>query len=166
MLPGGTNQFPGGSDSRCEPSPFHGAPDLPTYRDLTSDGLHALTPSDILPSINGLVIPEDKRSHPDSQGGWQKRLSSSLAYASLVCSLSFWLVAALYYVQSGLHVRIPGWRWVNSIANWQRVLFEAFALLLAMVATALVGFFGAKLWRIALPVAFLTFLLTYYTMVS
>ena len=24
---GGTNQFPGGSDSRCGPSPFHGARD-------------------------------------------------------------------------------------------------------------------------------------------
>ena len=115
--------------------------------------------------MDGLAIPEDKRSHPDSQGGWQKRLSASFAYASLGCSLSFWIAFALYCVQVGLHVRIPGWRWVNSIANWQWVLFE-FAVLLAIVATALGVFFGAKLWRIALPVAFLTFLLIYYTTVS
>jgi hypothetical protein len=46
------------------------------------------------------------------------------------------------------------------------VLFEAFTLLLAMVATVLGVFFGAKLWRLALPVALLMFLLTYYVMVS
>ena len=116
--------------------------------------------------MDALAIPEEKRGPLDSQRGWQKRLSASFAYASLACSLSFWLVAALYYLQSGLHVRIPGWRWIESIANWQWVLFEAFALLLAIVATALGVFFGAKLWRIALPVALLMFLLTYYVMVS
>ena len=46
------------------------------------------------------------------------------------------------------------------------VLFEAFALALAIVATVLGVFFGAKLWRLALPVAALMFLLTYYIMVS
>jgi hypothetical protein len=41
LLPGGTNQFPGGSDSRCGPSPFHGAPGFPTYQefDLIDEGL-------------------------------------------------------------------------------------------------------------------------------
>jgi hypothetical protein len=112
--------------------------------------------------MDGLAIPEEKRG----QRGWQKRFSTSFAYASLACSLSFWLLSALYYVQVGLRVRIPGWRRVDSIANWQWVLFEAFALLLAIVATAFGVFFGAKLWRIALPVALLTFLLTYYIMVS
>jgi len=57
-------------------------------------------------------------------------------------------------------------RWVSSIVGWQLVLFAAFGLLLALVATALGVFFGAKLWRLALPVALLTFLLAYYTMVS
>ena len=36
LLPGGTNQFPGGFNSRCGPSPFHGAPDYATYRVSTS----------------------------------------------------------------------------------------------------------------------------------
>lgn len=51
-------------------------------------------------------------------------------------------------------------------ASWQWVLFEAFALVLAIVATAFGVFFGAKLWRIVLPMALLMFLLTYYVMVS
>jgi hypothetical protein len=114
------------------------------------------------PCTDGLAIPEEKRG----QRGWQKRLSASFAYASLVCSLSFWLLGALYYVQVGLRARIPGWRWVDSIVSWQWVLFHAFALLLAIVAAAIGFFFSAKLWRIALPVALLTFLLTYYVMVS
>ena len=112
--------------------------------------------------MDSLAIPEEKRGHRS----WQKQLSASIAYASLACSLSFLLVAALYYVQSGLHVKIPGWQWFDLVAGWQWVLFAAFALLLATVATALGVFLGAKLWRIALPLALLTFLLTYYTMVS
>jgi hypothetical protein len=116
--------------------------------------------------MEGLAIPEGKRGHPDSERSWQKRLSSTFASASLACSLSFWLLAALYYLQAGLHIRIPAWRLVDSVANWQWVLFEAFALFLAIVATALGFFFGAKLWRVALPVALIMFLLTYYVMVS
>jgi hypothetical protein len=116
--------------------------------------------------MDGLAIPEGKRGTPDTQHGWQKRLSSAVAYASLACSISFWLVAALYYVQTGLHIRIPGWRFFDSIANWQWVLFEAFALFLAVASTAVALFLGAKLWRVALPVALLMFLLTYYVMVS
>ena len=114
--------------------------------------------------MDGLAIAEAKRGSPDSR--WQKRLSASFACASLGRSLSFWLAAALYYVQPEWHVGILGWRWIDSIASWQLVLFEAFALLLAMVATGFGAFLGAKLWQIALPVAFLTFLLTYYTMAS
>jgi hypothetical protein len=113
-------------------------------------------------SMDGLAIPEEKRGGSD----WQKRLSASFAFASLACSLSFWLLGALYFVPVGLRVRIPGWRWVNSIVSWQWVLFEAFALLLAIIATVFGAFFGAKLWRIALPVALLMFLLIYYVMVS
>jgi|HubBroStandDraft_2_1064218.scaffolds.fasta_scaffold15934_2 hypothetical protein len=112
--------------------------------------------------MDGLAIPEGKRG----QRGWQKRFSASLAYASLACSLSFWLMGALYYLQVGLRVRIPGLRWVDSIASWQWVLFEAFALLLSIVAAASGLFFGAKLWQIALPMALLMFLFTYYVMVS
>jgi hypothetical protein len=102
--------------------------------------------------MDGLAIPEEQRG---PRRGWQARLSASLATASLAGSLSFWLMLAL-----------PRWRWLDSIAGWQLVRIEAFALLLAMAATFFGVFFGAKLWRIALPVAFLTFLLTYYTMVS
>lgn len=116
--------------------------------------------------MDGLAIPEEKKAHADLRRCWQGRLSASLAYASLACSLSFWLVFVLYCVQSGLHVRIPGWRWVDSVASWQWVLFEASALVLAIVATAVGAFISAKLWRVALPAALLTFLLAYYTMVS
>jgi hypothetical protein len=94
--------------------------------------------------MDGLAIPEEKRGHLGTQHGWQKRVSSRFAYASLACSLSPWLMVTLYYVQTGLRVRIPGWRWVDSIAVWQWVLFEAFALLLAMVAAAFGAFFGAN----------------------
>lgn len=110
-----------------------------------------------------LAIPEEKRG---PQRGWQARLSASFAYASLVCSLLFWLVFALYYLQVVLHFRLPGWRLIDSLSSVQWVLFEAFALVLAIVATVLGVFFSAKLWRLALPVAVLMFLLTYYVMVS
>lgn len=121
--------------------------------------LHLVTGS---PSIgytactDGLAIPEEKRE----QRGWQARLSTSFAYASLVCALSFWLAFALYYL------KVPGWGWINSLTAVQWVLFEAFALLLAIVATASGLPFGAKLWRIALPVALLMFLLSYCVMVT
>lgn len=89
-------------------------------------------------------------------------LSSSFAYASLACSLSFWLAGALSYLQTGTHLRLPELRWVVTLPGWKWALFEAFALLLAIVATAL----RSKLWRIALPVALLMFLLTMYIMGS
>lgn len=110
-------------------------------------------------SPDGLAIPDEKRG---PRRGWPERVCASIGYASLACSLSFWLILALYCVQVGLHVRLPGWQWIDSIANWQWVLFEAFALLLAIVAAV----FRARFWEIALPLAFLTFLLTYYTTVS
>lgn len=92
----------------------------------------------------------------------KERLSSSFAYASLACSLSFWLAGALSYLQTGLHLTLPGLGWVVTLPGWKWALFEAFALLLAIVATAL----RSKLWPIALPVALLMFLLTMYIMGS
>ena len=109
--------------------------------------------------MDGLAIPEEKRGHRDPQRSWQARLSASFACASLVCSLSFWFVLGLYYLFGRLRMTPPGWRWVVSLAGWQWLLFEAFSLLLAIIATVL-GIIGAKLWRIALPVAVLMFLLT------
>ena len=91
----------------------------------------------------------------------QERISNGFAYATLGCSVSFWLVLGLYYLLGGLHMFPPGWRWVASLPGWKWTLFEAFGLLLAIVATVL-GFVRAKLWRIALPVGFLMFLLTMY----
>jgi len=90
----------------------------------------------------------------------KERLSSSFAYASLACALSFWLAGALSYLQTGLDIRLSGLGWVVTLPGWKWALFEAFALLLAIVATVL----RSKLWRIALPVAFLMFLLTMYIM--
>lgn len=112
--------------------------------------------------MDGLAIPEEKRGYPDSR--WQKRLSASFAYASLVCSLSLWLDVGLSYLQEVQHLSVPGLRWLTALPGWKWVLFEAFALLLAMVATAID--LRSKLWRIALPLALLMFLLTYYAMVS
>lgn len=114
---------------------------------------------------DSLVIPDEKRGPVDSQHGWQGRLSASIAYASLACSVAPWLMLGLYDLLDGLHMSPPGWRWVVSLPGWKWTLFEAFGLLLAIVATVL-GVVGAKLWRIALPVAFLMFLLTMYVMWS
>ena len=49
---------------------------------------------------------------------------------------------------------------------WRWVLFEAFALLMAMVSAAVGAFFDARLWRIALPVALLMLLFMDYVMGS
>ena len=108
------------------------------------------------------VIPDEKRGPVDSQQSWQGRLSASVAYASLACSVACWLALGLYYLLGGLHMSPPEWRWVVSLPGWKWTLFEPFGLLLAIIATVL----RARLWPIALPVAFLTFLLTYYTAVS
>jgi hypothetical protein len=110
--------------------------------------------------MDGLAIPEEKRGYPDSR--WQKRLSASFAYASLACSLSLWLDFGLGYLY--VHLKLRGLEWLVVFPVWKWVLVEAFALLLAMVAAAL--HLGSKLWRVALPLALLMFLLTYYVMVS
>ena len=93
----------------------------------------------------------------------KERLSNSFASASLACSLAFWLALGVYYLLESLHVSPSGWQWVVSLPGWTWALFEAFGLLLAIIATVL-GILGAKLWRAALPVAFLMFLLTIYIM--
>ena len=95
----------------------------------------------------------------------REKISDSFAGASLACSLSLWLVLALGYLFDRLHISPPGWGWVDSLVGWQWTLFEAFALLLAIIATVF-GIRGAKLWRIALPVALLMFLLAMYIMGS
>jgi hypothetical protein len=90
-----------------------------------------------------------------------RRISDSFSYASLSCSLVFWLVFGPYYLLDGLHVSPSEWQWVVLLPGWKWSLFEGFALLLAIVATVL-GVVGAKLWPMALPVALLMFLLTMY----
>lgn len=87
-------------------------------------------------------------------------LSNSFAYASLACVLLFWLAGALSYLQTGLHLTLPGLSWVIALPGWKWAMFEAFALLLAIVATVL----RSKLWPIALSAALLMFLLTMYIM--
>ena len=84
----------------------------------------------------------------------KEQLSNGIAYLSLACSLSlFYLQTSLHFKLSGLLTGLTGWRWF---------LFETFALLLAIVATIL----RSKLWRVALPVTFLMFLLSNYIMGS
>ena len=110
-----------------------------------------------------LAIPDEERA--SSQRGWNARLSTSFACASLACSLSFWIVFVLYHLFGWLQLSPPGWQWVVSLTSPQWTLFEAFGLLLAIVATVL-GLLRAKLWRIALPLSVLLFLFTWYVMVS
>lgn len=93
-------------------------------------------------------------------------ISNSFSCASLACALAFWLVFGLYYLLGGLHISPPGWGWVVSLPGWKWALFEAFSLLLAIIATVIGVVAGAKLWRIALPVAILMFLLTMFIMGS
>jgi hypothetical protein len=89
----------------------------------------------------------------------REQISNSFACASLACSLAFWLVFGLYYLLGG-----AARMWVVSLPGWKWVLFEAFSLLLAIIATVIGLMAGTKLWRIALPVALLMFLLTMYIM--
>lgn len=98
------------------------------------------------------LIPQTKKG----------KLSNSFAYASISCSLSFWLAYVLGYLQTAAHLDVSILRWIDTLPGWKWALFEAFALLLAIVATAL----GSKLWRIALPVALLMFLLIMYVMAT
>lgn len=95
----------------------------------------------------------------------REQISNSFAYASLACSLSPWLDFGLGYLHDSLHLRLPGLRWLTAFSAWDWVRFEAFGLLLAIIATVL-GILDCKLWRLALPVAFLMFLLTLYVMWS
>jgi hypothetical protein len=94
----------------------------------------------------------------------KQQLSKSFAYASLACSLSFWLEFGLGYLY--LRLGLAGLGWLIVFPAWKWVVIEAFALLLAIIATVIGPVVGAKLWRIALPVAVLMFLLTMYIMGS
>lgn len=92
-----------------------------------------------------------------------EQISNSFAYASLGCSVSFWLAGGLAFLQTDMHITLPGLHWIVTLPGWKWALFEAFGLLLALISTVL-GVIGAKLWRIALPVAFLMFLLILHSM--
>lgn len=85
-----------------------------------------------------------------------------IAYASLACSLSLWPLLALFYLQTSLHFKLPGWDLLAGFTGWTWLRFETFAVFLAIVATIL----RSKLWRVALLVSFLMFLLSYYIMGS
>jgi len=90
------------------------------------------------------------------------RLSNSFAYASLTCVLLFWIAFGLNSLPPYVQSKIPAWYWVLKQPGWVWPIVEGFALLLAIVATAL----RSKLRPIALPVAALMFLLTMYIMGS
>lgn len=90
----------------------------------------------------------------------KQRVSRALGYASLACSLSFWLdlgVGSLY-----IHLKLEGLKWLIVYPIWKWVIIEGFAVLLAILATA----FRSKLWQTAMPVSVLMFLLTMYIMGS
>jgi len=92
----------------------------------------------------------------------KERLSNGIAYLSLACSLSLWPLLGLFYLQASLHFKLPGWDLLAGLTGWQWFIFETFALVLAIVATVL----RSRLWRVALPVTFLMFLLSNYIMGS
>jgi hypothetical protein len=94
----------------------------------------------------------------------EEQISRGSAYASLGCSVSFWAVFALYGLRVGLHLTIPGLGALERQPGWFWTLIEACGLVLAIAAAATAP--RARLWRIALPVAFLMFLLTMYIMGS
>jgi len=137
-----------------------------SYKTCPTPLLWALNSSgDILacmdnPPPDGLAIPDEKKGHSD----WHERLSTSFAYGSLACSLSLWAALALYHLQTALHFSLLGWKWFDSLPVWTWPLLELFALVLAITAAIL--HVHAKLWRIALPLSVLMFLLTMYIMGS
>lgn len=92
----------------------------------------------------------------------KQQLANGIACLSLACSLSLWPLLALFYLQTSLHFKLPGWDLLAGLTGWRWFLFETFALFLAIVATIL----RSKLWRVALPVTFLMFLLSNYIMGS
>jgi|SRR5215472_3274650 len=113
-------------------------------------------------SPHALAIPDEKRA--GSERTWHERLSSIFAYTSLACSLSQWAAFALYYLQSALHFSLPGWNWFDSLSGWVWLRLQILAVFLAVIA-AILDYFS-KLWRIALPLSVLMFLLTMYVMGS
>jgi hypothetical protein len=101
------------------------------------------------------------RMEPRASNG---RLSNSFAYVSLTCVFMFWVFFALSVLPQHLQLKIPMWEWLRRQPGWEWAILEAFALLLALIATVLGIFVGGKMWRIALPVSLLMFLLIMYAM--
>jgi hypothetical protein len=98
--------------------------------------------------------PEDKRvmppmstpstnPAPEQQSTRPKRLGNTFAYASVLCSLAFWVGFVLSYFPSKI-------RFDFNAFNWLRLM--AAAILLAVVAR----FCGSQAWKRALTVALVT----------
>lgn len=111
--------------------------------------------------MDSLVIPEEKRGHPDSH--LAKTAFRQLCLRELGL-FAFVMALGLFYLQGALHFSLPGWKWIASLPGRTWPPVELFAAFLSIVATAL--HLRSKLWRIALPVSFLMLLLTMYVMGS
>jgi hypothetical protein len=88
----------------------------------------------------------------------KEQISRGFAYASLGCSVLFWVAFGLYGLHVGLHLTVPGLGTLERQPGWFWTLIEACGLVLAIIAAATA--LRARLWPIALPIAFLMFLLT------
>jgi hypothetical protein len=82
-----------------------------------------------------------------------KILADGSAYLSLACCVSFWILAAQYFI----------WGFsLGGLTGFQMFKTMGVAVLLATVALVL----RSKLWKFALPFALLMFFFTMYTMGS
>ena len=81
--------------------------------------------------------------------------SAAFAYASLVCSLSFWLCLMLSYFESVVTASLSGGRWLA---------IQGTGILLAVVAAVLN--FEKRLWIFCLGLALVTFLFVMYVIGS
>jgi len=79
--------------------------------------------------------------------------ANQFAYASFICSLSFWLGVALSYVRGAPKLNLPG-------VSWLAIL--GIGVILAGVAAAR----RSKLWPLAIPLALGTFFFVMYVIGS
>jgi hypothetical protein len=96
----------------------------------------------------------------------REQFSNGFAYASLACTLAFWLVMGLDWLLGSLHIPLPGWLALLTLTGSKWALVELFGLLLAIIAAVLGLFTTVKLWWIALPVSLLMVVLVLRVMWS
>jgi hypothetical protein len=82
-------------------------------------------------------------------------LANLFAWASLICSLSFWTGLILSYIPAAPRLNVPGMRWLTVMGV---------GIVLAVVAAVIN--FEKKLWIVAVAVAVVTFFFVWYVIGS